>query len=288
MTAYFSPRYVADTLYLFSRYPAAFVRLTRGSDEAAGYIDRARIRDYSRNPVKVKRAFGFDILLNPADKVGVSPSIGATGLYEPHVTELYRRLIKRGMTVVDVGANVGWYTLLAAERGCRVFSFEPDPASFGFLLSSIELNRFSDVTPIRKCVTDSIGVERLYLASENLGGHSIVSRVGDDSIDVASTRLDVELGGVDHIGVLKIDAEGAEPEVLLGAGDLLPRAESVVMEWNPVAWEGHSGLLEEVFRLFMVYEIVRSPFLLKRIGSGGLARVPAANLFLRRRAPRPV
>lgn len=69
-----------------------------------------------------------------------------SGWYEPAVTELSRHLVKEGMTVIDVGANAGWYTLLAAKRvgkAGRVTSFEPEPTNFSPLNGSVELNQFS-------------------------------------------------------------------------------------------------------------------------------------------------
>ncbi len=282
----FSLRYVGEVAYLFSRYPAAIIQLGKGADSAASYIDQSRILEYSRSPVLSKRAFGFEIFLNPSDKVGVSPSIGVTGLYEPHVTEFYRGLLRKGMVVVDVGANVGWYTMLAAKRASKVVSFEPDPLSFSLMQRSIARNRFSNVTAVQACVTDSVGFQRLYLATENLGGHSTVRRPGDSYIEVPSTSLGVALGemGVDRIGILKIDAEGAEPQVVLGSKELLPRVENVIMEWNPEAWQSHSELLDELSNRFSLYELVRNPFLSRRISREDLSGLSTTNLYLRRRS----
>src|SRR5947199_10746114 len=134
---------------------------------------------------------------------------------------------------------------------------------------------------LQEVVSDRQGHETLFLADGNIGAHSITRRVGFNKIEVASTTLDFSLAklGVDRVHVLKVDAEGAEPKVVLGAVEHLKRVDNMIMEWNPEAWANHLRTLEVLFATFQVYEIFRSPFLIRRITRESVLRLPQTNLY---------
>jgi hypothetical protein len=77
--------------------------------------------------------------------IGVAPFLLEWGFYEKYETALFKRLVKKGMVVVDIGANIGYYTLLAAhlvgDKG-KVFAFEPDPNNYDLLCKNIEVNGY--------------------------------------------------------------------------------------------------------------------------------------------------
>jgi len=239
---------------------------------------------WAEHPVRVRHVHNFDIILNEHDVYGPSPAIGITGTYEPHVTELFRRLLRRDSTVVDVGANIGWYTLNAATavsvKG-RIIAFEPEPNNFSLLSRSIALNSMNNVELIRESVSDRQGHQTLFLADGNIGGHSTTRAVGLNRIEVPSTTLDLSLAefGVDGVHVLKVDVEGAEPQVVLGAAEQLKRVDNMIMEWNPEAWTNHLRTLDILFESFKVYEIFRSPFLIRRITRESVLGLPQTNLY---------
>ena len=143
------------------------------------------------------------------------------GSYEEHETELFKSVIREGMTVVDLGANIGYYTLLAArlvgEKG-RVFSFEPEPNNFALLIKNVELNRYDNVIPVQKAVSDKNAASRLFL-HEGSNVHSLYdTHDAGDSIIVDVTTLDSvwENEGCPPIDVIKMDIEGAEMAALDG------------------------------------------------------------------------
>ena len=195
---------------------------------------------------------------------GVSSSIVLRGgLYEPEASLVLRQLLKEGSNFMDIGANIGWYTLLASRKvgpSGRVVSCEPEPHNFQVMERSVKLNRLGNVTLVQKCLSDRNGQFALHLSSKNAGGHSIVKGTGDGrEIIVESTTIDelcgrMKLPGVD---VLKIDAESAEPLILSGANNLFQSGQpaAIVMEYSPEAWEGYSELLSILFDEFIVFEI---------------------------------
>jgi FkbM family methyltransferase len=92
-------------------------------------------------------------------------------VYEAGTTRLFQVLLKPGMTVVDVGAHIGYYTVLASrlvrEEG-RVYAFEPDPDTFAVLIENIKTKAIPNVLPIQKAVADRIGDAILYLGKERI------------------------------------------------------------------------------------------------------------------------
>jgi len=157
---------------------------------------------------------------------------------EDATTEFIKSFVQPGMTFVDAGANVGYFTLLAASLGARVISYEPTPAVFERLRENVALNGFDRVTAVNAAVADKRGVLRLYQSPEDPEANNLFDGEGV-SVEVATVSLDEDLAarGVQKVDLLKIDVEGAEPLVLAGASLLLnnPGAPAVVIEVNPVA-----------------------------------------------------
>jgi FkbM family methyltransferase len=285
-------KYTLTAMKRLARYPSVLPSLLGGADA----LNRLLVDLYARNPVTVVHTHGFDVCLDPND-MGVSPSIAVLGWHEMKTTELFIKLVGRGSTVIDVGANVGFFTLLAAKlvgKKGYVLSFEPEPTSFSLLAQSVKRNGFGNVEMFEKCVSNVDGQQTLHLSvTRNKGLHSIARDLGGDSISVQSARLDtvVNAHGIGSIDLLKIDAEGAEPEVLEGAERLLSRSSvrNIIMEWeHPESWARRSDILEMIFSRFDVFEFVRSlPFLPARKlapdSTSLFAQGAGTNLYLRRR-----
>ncbi|MDG6981259.1 MAG: hypothetical protein JRN51_09155, partial [Nitrososphaerota archaeon] len=141
---------------LLIRYPSAVARLPGGLSATSAYIDELVKRDYQRNPVEMKHTHDFDIFLNPNDP-WFSPIVAIIGSYEPDETRLFERVLKRGNTVVDVGANVGWFTLLSASlvgKEGRVLGLEPEPRTFSYLSRSVVRNGFTNAVLLNRVASD--------------------------------------------------------------------------------------------------------------------------------------
>lgn len=168
------------------------------------------------------------------------------GSYEPQETRLLSRLLRRGMTVVDAGANWGYFTLLSAHivgTTGRVVSLEPDPRVFALLQRNLSLNDLPQVTALALAAGASRGTLTLD------GYHAFAANRGVSRIDahadplrsttftVACERVDDVIGerGVDAVDLVKIDVEGAEDGVLAGmeAGLRTHRYRRVLLELHP-------------------------------------------------------
>jgi FkbM family methyltransferase len=254
----------------FARNVIRFGALSSAAIRALVFWPHIRsIEEYLKNPTEITRTReGFYIYTNPLDDV-ISLGIAQTGRFveneERQVTEIFKSLIERSSLVVDVGANIGWYTLLAAKRARKVYSFEPSPVSFSLLQRSVSKNGFKNVAAYPYCVSEREGSVTLHLAdSGNKGLHSIVRNIGSQTIEVRSVTID-SMFPSETIDLMKIDVEGAELLVLLGAHKMIEegRLRRIVMEWNPWASEAwqHNHIFEK-FNAFCADQ--KTPFTFPR------------------------
>lgn len=150
------------------------------------------------------------------------------GVYEEEVTRLITRVSRPGWTVLDVGANAGYFSLLAADlggRGSRVVAFEPNPHMVELLRRSASLNRCTSLEIVQAACGDHEGQVTLRLSSDprNTGLSTVRETSGcADRVPVALLRLDEFCASRGLLpDLVKIDVEGAETGVLLGAEALL-------------------------------------------------------------------
>lgn len=170
--------------------------------------------------------------------------IHVTGTYEQEVTALFMRLLKESMTVIDLGAHLGYYTLLASHRvgpQGAVYAFEPDPNFFPLLVGNVEANACSNVTTIQKAISNKTGEVELWCET-NAGGSNLYTPTGsfaNSTATVETTTLDEFFGerGWPSVDLVKIDIEGAETAALEGMRALSDRNPdlSLVVEFLPRA-----------------------------------------------------
>jgi FkbM family methyltransferase len=171
----------------------------------------------------------------------------AAGVYERPVAELIGATLRPGMKVIDVGAHIGYYSMLAARcvgPDGQVFSFEPDPANRKYLVRNLEANGVADwVQVVPAAVSERAGEVLLYRMEGDTGIATLYPQkaVFGDPVPVASTSLDAwaESAGWPAIDLIKIDAEGAEGAISVGMAELVRRNPRIVivMELHAEAME---------------------------------------------------
>lgn len=170
-------------------------------------------------------AFDFRLAVSPQDNIG--HHLFYYGAYESEQVELWRRLLGNGRdsVVLDVGANIGYYSLIAATHRNvrRVVSFEPNPLVLPALRYNVALNPgVADKISIADvAVGDSDGVVKFYRnrESHNFGLGSMRAQGSDPvTVEVPLVRLDSFLPSqkLEHVDLIKIDVEGAEAAVIAG------------------------------------------------------------------------
>jgi|GEM_PF-548069 len=166
-----------------------------------------------------------------------------TGHYEPGVTAFLLRYLSSAPqdVVFDVGANVGYYSVLASKvcgPDVPVEAIEAEADNYGLLQRNIAANDASSVTPHHCAVSDAPGELELYLwKKSNRGKHSLVPFEGARTVTVPSKTIAQIYAQRGHVGrtisLLKIDIEGAEHQAFLGAGEVLKRCAVIVSEVSP-------------------------------------------------------
>jgi FkbM family methyltransferase len=202
---------------------------------------------------------GLRLVITPGEEV--SRAVFVSGVYEPASTAVLRRLILRGTTFIDVGANIGIYTLLASrwvgDTG-HVYSFEPSSRELAVLRRNVELNRLTNVTVIQAAVHDHAGSATLHVAGGKHRGqntlapsfaYEIVEQEDEEQVSLVVLDELWKTGQVPRPDVIKIDAEGAELHILRGAAELLRETgPAVLFEANERLLRASGASIEELAR----------------------------------------
>jgi FkbM family methyltransferase len=231
-------------------------------------VARFRARNGSAAPPILKRAYEYLLDRWPGDHLSAKfpggERVQLSARYRhlswnPQEYAAFREAVRPGAVVLDIGANVGAYTLIFAAwvgRAGRVFAFEPAPDARAGLRAHLALNHVSDRVEVSDAAMSS-AVGRAAFGLHPFGG---ASSLQIDSLDVARV-IDVPAETLDHFcasrqirpDVIKIDVEGAELDVLVGGRETLaaPGVE-VFVEFHPAVWTssgiGRSDIEQELAR----------------------------------------
>lgn len=239
----------------------------------------------------------------PAGDLGVVPSIALYGRWEPQVEAVLRRLVKPGAIVAEVGANVGYHTLVMASRvgdAGHVHAFEAHPRLLPLLRATLAANGMSGrrVTLHGCAALDAPGHVSFAASHDQVGsGHLQVRNMSAsydavyaERFEVEAVRMDDALAQVAALDLLRMDAEGSEGLVLHGAAALIARSPRlrIVTEWSPImlaartdpaelaAWLGGQG-----FRAWIITDAAK----LEPVAMSALPGLPHGELVLSRQDP---
>jgi len=230
---------------------------------------------------------GFRLFVDTRDRQ-IAPHLATVGVWEPWNTGLLRSLLKSGDIVVEVGANFGFFTILAATlvgKAGKVTTFEANPDLVALLDATVEINGFTDLVDVRAmAVTDSTGEVEFAIYNNFLGDGHIVSLCGirhEDQklVRVPAGTLDQQLHGVADVRLLRLDAEGAEPSILRGSRALIARSPRLVIltEWGLVPG-GDTSELQELVTEGFTFHAVQHSGVLRQISLDELARTSLCDI----------
>jgi FkbM family methyltransferase len=202
-----------------------------------------RIFRIKRRPVAIPA--GITLWLDPVTHFG--QHVMSTGGYEAQMTSLLKGLMRKGDVFVDVGANEGYYSVLAslASEGGRVFALEPQSRLVPVIEENLRLNGCGNATVSHMALSDCAGEGTLHLqASTNTGSSGFFNprSRGTGTESVATMPMD-DYFATHQIGpvrLMKVDCEGAEKLVMAGGRETL-RSRCVEI----LAWEYHPGIVSE-------------------------------------------
>lgn len=238
----FRDAHLSATRRLLRAYPFFRGRWRVASLLLAGRFDGApRVaRDLAdRIPAEVIRSKrGVSIQVGP-DRAYLE--LYVFGTYEAANTRAFARLVRPGDTVIDIGANFGWYTALFArwvgDRG-RVLAFEPVPSLASLARRAIELNGVANIVDLE---TLALGASEGSLTLHTFAGlplgHASTSDLGRADATEHRSRastLDsvLEMQGIERVDFVKLDVEGSERDVLCGASSLLSRPDAPIVHFE--------------------------------------------------------
>ncbi|HET7218232.1 MAG TPA: FkbM family methyltransferase [Vicinamibacterales bacterium] len=190
----------------------------------------------------------------------ISREVCLTGRYEPQETQLALHLLQPGMTVVDVGANWGYFTLACAHvvgAAGRVLALEPHPRLMAMLSENVRVNGLSQVEPLMMAAGAGAG-RRGFIAFDERGGNWGLTRTAQPA---EAADFDSEITTIDaliderrwpHVDLLKMDIEGAEAEALTGmaGGFARRRYRFVLLECHPAQITAAGATMEECLAIF--------------------------------------
>lgn len=169
---------------------------------------------------------GLKLVYDPA--IGMDHIVRRIALlraYEPATADLFRELLPHGGTFMDVGANLGYFSITAAgyvgEKG-RVMALEPVPHIFELLRRNLDVNQVHNVTALPFGCAATSGTMQMVLHADSGSSH-LAPQQGSGGVEVQVSTVDevVSEYGIQRLDLLKIDVEGAELEVLKGANETI-------------------------------------------------------------------
>lgn len=185
----------------------------------------------------------------------IGAAIARDKQYEPHVTRALRDNLGRGATFIDVGANIGYFALLAARivgPAGRVVAFEPNPDNCDLLRASTAANEFSTITLHQNAVAEAR--QTIHFATAGIDSNGRVVNAAEAAAEVVAlptveaVALDEALADVERIDVIKLDVEGAEARAWRGMQAILGRHKPVlIFEFSPVLLRVTSEVEPEAF-----------------------------------------
>jgi FkbM family methyltransferase len=183
-----------------------------------------------------------DIRMELDPEEWLQTDLRAFGRLEPRTTGLFERILRPGDAYVDVGAHVGYHSLVAARlvgAGGRIFSIDPQPYNCAKILTNAELNGFTNITVVAAAVDQAGGFTSLKnqtrqdKARLTLAGPGVNDGALTFVVPRITLRWLIETYMLRPVNLLKIDVEGFELEALKGAGDAIRTIENIVFEVLP-------------------------------------------------------
>jgi FkbM family methyltransferase len=173
--------------------------------------------------------------------VQIASHLMADGYWEMWITKIFQQLVKPDMTVLDIGANFGYYTLLAADlvgpQGC-VYAIEADPRNYSILEKNVSVNGFTDRTQTYQVAALNERKEvQLHMCPNYLGGNTLFPsrEKSGTGKNVAVQAVPVDELIKSRVDFAKIDAEGSEPLILEGMAGIITRSPhiQILLEFAP-------------------------------------------------------
>ena len=223
----------------------------------------------SAHPVSIPGCPPFRMRTHRKRDDFISRDIAETGSWEPLESTVVLERLRPGSVFVDVGANIGYYTVLASLAcgpGGRVHAFEPEPGNFALLEENVVLNSVKNAVLVNAAVGSESGHGELFLSENNQGDHRLYRNESrNECLRVRTVSLDDWFGArPERIDLVKVDTQGCEARIVAGMAGLLDANHgrmSLILEYWPFGLLGAGDSPEALVGMlephgFTVHKIV--------------------------------
>jgi FkbM family methyltransferase len=184
----------------------------------------------------LRNGLRFWIRPHATDRAAITEVV-VLGCYSP---------VPEGSVVLDVGANVGAFSLAASRRAAVVYALEPVGANYEMLRRNIELNKATNIVAERLAMSGENGVCEISVAGVFSSVHFRVANATVEQVPSVTLERFLEERGISQVDYLKMDCEGAEWDIVLNAPpSVLARIKHIEMEFHNVGAETNPGMLQE-------------------------------------------
>jgi FkbM family methyltransferase len=198
----------------------------RGKWRISSWLSRYASPAWGKDRIIVRDGIRFETDL-VSDEVG--RMLYTDGHFDPYETSAVRQLVRKEWVCFDIGANVGYYSLLLSRLCSKVYSFEPMPHTYSRLVRNLELNGVQNVTTFCQALGSSHGQLTMTNSSGNSTGTAHISAAGDFAVKVSTVDEMVDSMQIQRLDFIKSDVEGYECEVLKGGSRTFQRFRPVIL-----------------------------------------------------------
>ena len=187
-----------------------------------------------RNGMIIKTIYGDKLKISPLKDKGIEPILYMRGVYEEGTLWCFENILKKGNTVLDVGANIGLTTIRAAKligESGNIYAIEAMPSTFEILKFNIGLNKLPNVICINEAFADYVGKAKIFHNLDHKrGAASLYSDKKEGGVQINATTLDefVINTGIKTVDFIKIDIEGAEYPMLIGGKNFFKNIKPII------------------------------------------------------------
>ncbi|MDR4503636.1 MAG: FkbM family methyltransferase [Candidatus Scalindua sp.] len=226
------------------------------------------IARYNKSKEKIMRKVTYKARMNFILDLDLNEYTQCLYYFEPPNQDLIRLIEKGGSVFVDIGANVGFFSLLGSYTFNNVISFEPTPKSNNALKNHIRLNKINNIQVYDYALSDTKGTMTLYENPYNAGGNRLdkfademISKSGRDDwvhymVDVVTLDEILDDNNQDTISLIKIDVEGHETKVLKGSRHTLSKYRPIIYAEIGGERDRLNSILEVVPEFYKAYDSV--------------------------------
>jgi FkbM family methyltransferase len=198
--------------------------------------------------------------------------------YEPNMTRVIHAIIRPDTQVWNIGANLGYYTVLASKLAAKVIAFEPHPTNLKMLRRNVELNALRNVSIVEAALSDTTGELSFFESESNTGDHRIANDGERNAIKVKSLAAADAIAEYESPRLIIMDVQGSEGVILRSMKDELQRSRpAMVFEYWPDGLAKSGSSAQEVEDLlysleYQVWRIDEYRSSLLRVEPGKIAR----------------